>query len=498
MQMKTINKWMGSLLLVVASCLVIASCKRTFDPPPITGTPEVVANLSIKDLKARYTLVNNVVPITDDVIIRGIVNMDDKSGNYYQQISIQDTTGGILLRLAGSNLNTNYPVGREIFVKLKGMYLGDYGRVIQVGGGSDPVNGGVTLLSANLQDQHIIKGALNQPLIPKVVTINQLGTNLQDPYVSVLVQINNAQFLARDTAKGFSDATASGNRTVRACGSATDTMIVRTSNYSNFGTIHVPTGNGTLTGIYAQYNGTKQFSVRDTNDTRFHGPRCPGSGGGGGGGPAGGPVITLGTTSPYIITFDNIASGLPNGVKIGMGNNATTVDSSGTAPTAKSSWNVTTAGFKNFASADVLPQGSAIGDQDTATNRALGIRQTGTASIGGDPGAGVTFLIDNTLGKTNLAMNFHLMSLDPASARTTTWIVEYGTGNTPTFAAVTPTGSNMTGNSTFTNNTLSVSFGSALDNVSGKVWIRIYAKNSTTGGGSRASTGIDDVKFTWN
>ncbi|RYY65669.1 MAG: hypothetical protein EOO12_06390, partial [Chitinophagaceae bacterium] len=89
--------------------VVLVSCKRTFDDPPAPTAPGLAANISIKDLKAMDTAPYSVTHITQDLVIRGIVNMDDKSGNYYQQISIQDSTAGIILRLAGSNLNTSYP-----------------------------------------------------------------------------------------------------------------------------------------------------------------------------------------------------------------------------------------------------------------------------------------------------------------------------------------------------------------------------------------------------
>ena len=91
---------MATLLLL--SGLFLISCKKKFSDPPPTGDPGVVANISIKDVKARYTS-GAPVEITDDVIIEGVVSCDDKSGNYYQQIAIQDATGGVLLRLAGSS-----------------------------------------------------------------------------------------------------------------------------------------------------------------------------------------------------------------------------------------------------------------------------------------------------------------------------------------------------------------------------------------------------------
>jgi len=458
----------------------------------VTGTPDIVANTTIKDLKARYTAQGTTVAVNDDVVIEGVVNMDDKSGNYYQQISIQDSTGGILLRLAGSNLNTSYPVGRKIYVKAKGLYLGDYGRMIQLGGGVDSVNGGVTLLTQNLQDKHIIKGATNQPLTPRVVSFAQLGTSLQDPYVNTLVQLQNVEFSAGDLGKTYADNGASGNRFVQGCTAPTTNRVtLRTSDFSNFATIPLPGGNGDITGIYSIFNTTRQFTIRDTTDVKFYGTRCSS-------GTIGGPGLTLGT-SPLTINFDNIINGLPTGVFVSSNATSTALGSPGAYTPAKALWAGTSAGFKNFASATGLTASATSVEQDAATNRALGVRQTGTADIGGDPGASFMFLLDNFTGKSNLKLDFMLQSLDNTSSRTTTWAVEYGLGDTPpSFTMVAATGTLTTGNSSFSNNAISVSFPASLNNQSGKIWIRIITKTATTGSGSRTSTAIDDVKFSWN
>lgn len=489
-----------SFLAIASLSLLAVSCKKKYDDPPATGDPGIVANTTIADLKSRLTSTGSTVAITDDVVIGGIVSMDDRSGNFYQQIAIQDETGGILIRLAGNNHFNEYPVGRKIFVKAKGLYLGEYGRMIQLGGGLEPGGGGVTLLAYNLHDKHIVKGPLNQPLVPQTVTVDQLSTSLHDPYVNTLVRLENFEFASDELSKNYADADASGNRIIQGCTNpSTNKLTLRTSNYANFATLPLPEGNGEIIGVYSIFNNTKQFTIRDTTDVRFYGPRCPSAGGGG--------TITLGATSPLTINFDALTtSGLPSGVYVkqdatssDLGNEATVYNGSFTTQTA---WNQFNLGFKNFASATGLNVNSSAGDQNAATNRALGVRQTGTPGVGGDPGAAFAFQLANTTGKTNLRMEFLLQSLDGVSAagRTTTWRVDYGIGNDPsTFTTVTTAPATLTtAFGTFSNTPVTVDFGSALDNINQRVWIRIVALTPTTGGGNRASTGVDDVKFIWN
>lgn len=489
-------------VVALAVCLVAAGCQKKYTEPPLMGAPDVVANITIKDVKARYSSGAPVV-ITDDAIIEGVVSCDDRSGNYYQQIALQDSTGGVLLRLAGNNHFNNYPVGRKIFVKLKGLYLGQYNGTLQFGGGVDTPylnQGGVTLLATNLQDQHIIKGALNQPLVPKLVTVSQLTTTLQDPYVSTLIKLVGYEFISGDRNKNYADDNASGNRVIQDCSNiAANRITVRTSNYSNFATMPVAQGNGEILAVYSYFGSTKQLTIRDTTDVRFYGPRCPTATGDG--------QIALGTTSPFTINFDNIGTaGLPVGVYVKqdasnsyIGNEGSVYQNNFNGATA---WNQTSLGFKNYASATGLTSASSSAAQSASTNRALGFRQTGTSGSGGDPGAAFAFLLSNTTGKNNLQLEFKLQSLDaPVTVgRTTTWKVDYGTGLNPAFfSTVTTSPATITTvNGVFANTTVTVNFGSLLNNITQPVWVRIVTLNSTSGGGNRPSTGIDDVKFSWN
>jgi len=275
MKMKIITTLVSGLMGILAISLLVTSCKKKYDDPPFDGAPDIVANTTIKDLKARLTATGTTVAISDNVVIEGVVTCDDRSGNFYQQIAIQDSTGGILLRLAGNNLYNNYPVGRQVFVKCQGLYLGEYGRMIQIGGGLEAGGGGVTLLAVNLQGQHLVKGALNQPLVPKIVSVSQLGTTLQDRYVNTLVKLQDFEFGAGELGKNYADDDQSGNRIIQGCANpATNRLTLRTSNYSNFATIPVPQGNGEIIGVYSVFNSTKQFTIRDTTDVRFNGSRC--------------------------------------------------------------------------------------------------------------------------------------------------------------------------------------------------------------------------------
>lgn len=204
--------------------------------------------------------------------------------------------------------------------------------------------------------------------------------------------------------------------------------------------------------------------------------------------------ITL-SSSPFIEDFNSLATALPTGVTVKTGATASTFGTDATFNINASAWNVTSSGFRNSASATGLTATSDATAQSAATNRALALRQSAGT---GDPGGSFVFQIANTSAKTAFNLSFKLQSLDNTSPRTTTWTVDYALGETPTaFTNANATGTLTTGGSTFSNNTINVNFGNALDNKDSKVWIRISTLTSSTGSGNRPTSAIDDFNLSW-
>jgi hypothetical protein len=206
------------------------------------------------------------------------------------------------------------------------------------------------------------------------------------------------------------------------------------------------------------------------------------------------------TTSPYTQNFDGISAGLPQGFYAKVGATASSIGTSdmlqygGWAPTV---WSQTSAGAKNFASATGLTSASDATAQGASTDRAFGIRQT--SSTGYDPGSAFVVLLTNTTGKSNFQMSFQLESLDASIGRTTSWIVDYGLGDAPTsFTPVSTTPATLTTSNAYGGTNVTVDFGSSLNNLNQKVWVRIVTLSGTTGSGSRASSAIDDFQLSWN
>ena len=248
------------------------SCEKVYDAPPTELEAAFAADISIKDLRAKHVM-GKFEQITDAKTIVAVVVADDASDNFYKSLVIQDSTGGITVRMDGIKLCANYPIGRKLSINLKGLWLGDYGKLIQLGAGvdvSDPANPSLVSIPQALFDQIIRKGEI-------LTTVPALKTNigaLNNNYQSMLVQLDSVEFVALDSAKAFADVAnkLSVNRSLRSCNNGT--ILLRTSGYASFVNAKTPVGNGAVIGIYSVFGSTKQLIIRDELDLHMNKPRC--------------------------------------------------------------------------------------------------------------------------------------------------------------------------------------------------------------------------------
>jgi hypothetical protein len=261
-------------VILIASAGTFSACKKSFDNPPGAGDPNIVANTSIKDLKAMHFTGGAIDVITSDIIISGVVVADDKSGNFYKQLFIQDSTGGIEVLIDANSLYGTYPVGRRIFILCNGLAISDYNNVMEIGvkalvSGSPSLEG----IPGNLVSKYVIGGSLNNPVVPKLVTFADLNIptvkGWLQPYIGTLIQLDNFAFTSLNGT--YSDTSAyksTTNLDIKNCSG--NIIIVRTSAYANFAGQKVAQGRGSILSVFTGYGTTKQLIIRDTSDVRFN------------------------------------------------------------------------------------------------------------------------------------------------------------------------------------------------------------------------------------
>lgn len=257
-----------AILFFSAACL-----KQTAYAQPISGN-DTDSLISIKAFRKLHAM-GSVEPITKSMALEGTIVANDEHDNLYKSISIQDTSGGILINLDGSSLYQTYPIGTTIRIRLQNLFLTDYRRMLQVVGSVDTSSGQLLTngIPAPLFSKYIKVVKENTSVIPLVVSFKNLADSLQGR----LIKISNVEFSAADTNSTFADKKnkIGASRSLKFCTGGT--VYLRTSGYADFAGISLPKNNGDIVGIYSVYNYEKQLLLRDTSDILFKGKRCTGA-----------------------------------------------------------------------------------------------------------------------------------------------------------------------------------------------------------------------------
>lgn len=280
------------LLMLVLACSLFTGCMDDdWDTPNAEvlnkayGNQEIAETnvITIGSLKEKYESVinastNSYEQITEDVQIKGRVVGNDIGGNIYNEVSIDDGTGAILICISQGGLFSYLPVGQEIVVDLKGLYIGGYGKQAEIGMPYTNAKGNsyVSRMSRVLWNKHFkLTGVADASKV--VAEEFDLSKRTKEEYFTAnngkLMTIKNVEFTNADGKTTFApsdekDAANSVNRGLSQNGKpiATSSIVVRTSSYADFAAKQLPTGKLNITGVFTRYRTTWQILIRDERD----------------------------------------------------------------------------------------------------------------------------------------------------------------------------------------------------------------------------------------
>ena len=109
-----------------AEQITILELKQAFGDISNTGVNSAWSN-------TKYKLIGEDIFADRDVYIKGKVISDDEEGNIYKSLHVQDHTAGIELKL-NNNVGVKYKKGTWVYVRLNGLYLGNYRMMLSLGG----------------------------------------------------------------------------------------------------------------------------------------------------------------------------------------------------------------------------------------------------------------------------------------------------------------------------------------------------------------------------
>ncbi len=281
--------------LIIASILVV-SCQQedVFDIPYSlgaeenqmlitilseveSGTKEMISITQLKDLSVS----GEAVEITSDLVMKGYVTSSDATGNFYKEIYIQDDptspTDGVRLLIDFSDSYNMFNIGREIYISLKGFYIGEYRTgdgVVSIG----EYDAGQNRIS-NIREAIVKKNILRSSTISDLTPLKVKFSEISDSHIGIMVEISDVNVVSSQVGKPFVDPNDSYDtqRNLEACeGFGKTSFILETSAFANFKQNLLPAGTGTIAGIVSKtYNGDNLvLMLNSIDDVNLTGEAC--------------------------------------------------------------------------------------------------------------------------------------------------------------------------------------------------------------------------------
>ena len=237
--------------------------------------------ISISQLKAFFVY-RRVHTITADLVVKGYVVSSDRTGNFYKEIYVQDKpenpTAAIHIMLDQTDLYNRFNVGREIYINLKGLHIGESRRgngIISLGGELNEDGDEVTHLRAlDIQD-HFLRSKTTEEVVPLPVLFSEINSS----HIGMYVEVANVRFTAAEQEKPFVDPKDyyDTQRNMEACeGQNKVPFLLETSAFASFKDLPLPGGTGSIKGIVSKtYNGRNLVLVlNDARDAWLSGGAC--------------------------------------------------------------------------------------------------------------------------------------------------------------------------------------------------------------------------------
>ncbi len=231
--------------------------------------------VSIAGLKSLYRTAP--LRLGGEQCISGRITANDRNGNLYHTICIEDSTGGIALRVGAENLYRRYWTGARTTVRCNGLWLGAYGGALQLGAAPTAAFEVDPIAESEVGVYITVETDRQTEIIPYSIPIAQCSPR----YLYTQVRLEPVQFIEEDLPRGWCDtlpdpdtgapvAAAAVRRLVDPAG---DTLAVYTSPYADYAVLPIPAGSGAAEGVLSYFNGVYQLRIIDYRRVEMTGAR---------------------------------------------------------------------------------------------------------------------------------------------------------------------------------------------------------------------------------
>ena len=238
---------------------------------------------TIKQVKELYIIGNEPLEIVSDIVVKGYVVSSDKSGNFYKELYMQDApenpTAGMKIALNLSNSYNKYNVGREIYIRLKGLFIGETNSgngIITIGGKIKATdNTEIENVTTNQIPNHIYRTETTEEIVPKIIDF----AGINESNIGTFITLENVFFESKLAGKSYVDPKEDFDtqRKIQTClGLGYDELLVETSSFSKFSNESLPENAGTINAIISKDFGGNfiVLNLNDTSDVDMNEERC--------------------------------------------------------------------------------------------------------------------------------------------------------------------------------------------------------------------------------
>lgn len=222
---------------------------------------------TVAEVKAYFT--GALAQIPDNAYLKAQVTANDKTGNLFKYIYVEDKTGGIRVNIDMASLyaDPRFFVGKQVLINLKDLYVGSVKGEVQLGG---LFSGNVGRVLAN----DVYKHFFPTTDFTEVVATEKTITGLTDGDVGRWIKIKDLQFINDDLGESYAGASNT-SRTLEDCSGAK--ISLTTSSFANFASRQIDSGKGDLYGVLTKANGKYEVWITNPLGADFDGNRCDGS-----------------------------------------------------------------------------------------------------------------------------------------------------------------------------------------------------------------------------
>ncbi|MDD6436869.1 MAG: DUF5689 domain-containing protein [Prevotella sp.] len=277
----------SSLFMLALACSLLTSCMDGgWGDPNDEQTQQEIGNKYIKEthlvtisqLKQKFKAQISTdyrdgvsyKQVTEDLQIKGYVTGNDIGDNIFDEVVIQDATGAIIVAVSEGAMYGYLPIGAEVLIDVKGLYVGNYGMQAEIGVPSTNSKKltYVSRMSRDLWRNHFRLTGGYKLIEPEVFADGGAPTNWKlDEDGGKLGVIKNVTFRGADGKATFANPSAgAGSKSVYFNEYKGNTIQMYNSNYAKFAANTIPTGKVNVTAIVKRFNSGWEFVVRDIND----------------------------------------------------------------------------------------------------------------------------------------------------------------------------------------------------------------------------------------